>query len=194
MYILDKQLAVFKDRLYNEIGLDLDAVKKIATVVAADIQFLSASAKNEIKKSSPIPFSDRLEELIAFQSWSEFATSIKNKPEITRASVITQNYICFVYLKDACFEAVSKHANPDSVAAKCSAYLSRGAVRDFRNAFSHANWRYNKNCTGLDCWVLEDARSESGSMRYFEVSQNDLNFWQTLSRGVAYAVYEQLRD
>ena len=45
MYILDKQLAVFKDRLYNEIGLDLDAVKKIATVVAADIQFLSASAK-----------------------------------------------------------------------------------------------------------------------------------------------------
>jgi len=93
MYILDKQLAVFKDRLYNEIGLDLDAVTKIATVVAADIQFLSASAKNEIKKSSPIPFSDRLEELIAFQSWSEFATSIKNKPEITRASVITQNYI-----------------------------------------------------------------------------------------------------
>jgi hypothetical protein len=154
---------------------------------------LPTEAKTEIRAASPVPLSARLEELVAFQAWSDFATSVKRNPAITRASVVVQNYICFVYLKDACFEVVAKRAAAGSVAARSAEYLSRSAVRDFRNAFSHANWRYNASFTGLECWVLEDARNRSGAMRHFEVSQSDLNFWQTLSRGVAYATYEQLR-
>ena len=33
------------------------------------------------------------------------------------------------------------------------------------------NWRYNATFTGLECWVLENARNRSGAMRHFEVSQ-----------------------
>lgn len=194
MQHLDRQLAAFRDRLTHEVGLTIEEAAKVATMVAADIRFLPVEAKSEIRAASPVPLSARFEELIAFQSWSDFSTSVRSNPAITRASVVVQNYICFVYLKDACFEVVARRAAPGSVAARASAFLSRGAVRDFRNAFSHANWRYNKSFTGLECWVLEDSRNRSGSMRHFEVSQADLNFWQALSRGVAYATYEQLRS
>jgi hypothetical protein len=193
MQHLDRQLAPFRDRLCSEVGLKPEDAGKVATLVAADIRFLPVEAKTEIKAASPVPLSVRFEELVAFQAWSDFATSVRNNPAITRASVVVQNYICFVYLKDACFEVVARLAAAGSVAALSAGYLSRGAVRDFRNAFSHANWNYNTTFTGLNCWVLEDARNRSGPMRHFEVSQADLNFWQALSRGVAYATYELLR-
>ena len=190
---LDQQLAKFRDRLCGEVGLEPEDSGKVATMVAADIRFLPPEAKKKISAASPVPLSARLEELVAFQTWSDFATSVPNNPAITRASVVVQNYICFVYLKDACFEVVARSAAAGSVAALSAEYLSRGAIRDFRNAFSHANWRYNATFTGLECWVLENARNRSGAMRHFEVSQADLNFWQALSRAVAYATYEQLR-
>jgi hypothetical protein len=139
MMHLDQQLAPFQDRLCREVGLTSQEASKVTTLVAADIRFLPPEAKAEIKMASPVPLSARLDELIAFQLWSDFATSVKNNPGISRASVVVQNYICFVYLKDACFEVIAKRAVPASVAARASAYLSRGALRDFRNAFSHAN-------------------------------------------------------
>lgn len=194
MQHLDQQLAMFRDRLRDEVGLAPNETVKVATLVAADIRFLPVEAKTEMKAASPVPLSARFEELVAFQSWSDFATTVSSNPAITRASVVVQNYVCFVYLKDACFEVVAKWAASGSVAARTSAYLSRGALRDFRNAFSHANWRYNASFSGLECWVLEDARNRTGAMRRFEVSQADLDFWQALSRGVAYATYEQLRS
>lgn len=181
-------------RLQQEVGLNVEESKKVATLVAADVRFLPTTVKAEFASASPVPLTARLEELTAFQAWSDYASSIRARPEITRAQVVAQNYICFVYLKDACFEVIARHASQGSVAGRCAAYLSRGAVRDFRNAFSHANWCYSKDFSGLECWVLEDVRSHSGKMRHFNVSQDDMNFWQTLSRDVAYATYEQLRD
>ena len=70
----------------------------------------------------------------------------------------------------------------------------RGKGRLCYIPFSHANWLYNTTFTGLKCWVLEDAHNRSGPMRCFQVSQSELDFWQALSRGVAYSTYEQLRD
>ena len=193
MQKLNRQLVAYRDRLCSDVGLNSDEASKVATLVAADIRFLSPEVKAEIKAASPVPISARLDELVAFQAWMDLASSIPKQPAITRTQVVVQNYVCFVYLKEACFEVVAKRAAPNSVAARCSNYLSRGAVRDFCNAFSHANWQYNSTFKGLECWVLEDARNRSGPMRRFNVSQADLNFWQALSRGVAYAGYEQLR-
>lgn len=193
MQHLDRQIAVHSDRLCAEVGLTAEQARKVATQVAMDVRFLPSEVKDEIRASSPVPIDARYEELIAFQAWSEFAVSARRTPAITRASVVVQNYICFVYLKDACFELVAKHAATDSVASQCCSYLSCGLVRDFRNAFSHANWKYNASFTGLECWVLANARDRNDPMRQFEVSQADLDFWQMLSRGVAYAAYEQLR-
>jgi hypothetical protein len=193
MQNLNRQLIVFRDRLIDDVGLSSEEASKVCTLVAADTRFLPPETKAQIKAASPVAISARLDELIAFQAWMDLANSIQSHPAITRAQVVVQNYVCFVYLKDACFEIVAKHAAPHSVAARCADYLTRGAVRDFRNAFSHANWQYNSTFTALECWVLEDARKRSGPMKRFNVSQADLNFWQALSRGVAYSIYEQLR-
>jgi hypothetical protein len=189
---LNRQLAVHRKRLLREVGLTGDEASKVATLVASDIRFLSPDAKAEIKAASPVQISARIDELLVFQAWMDLAHSLPKHPTIVRAQVIVQNYICFIYLKDACFEVISKQAAPKSVAARCAKHLSRGAVRDFRNAFSHANWQYNSTYTGLECWVLQDGHNRLGPLKYFYVSQDDLTFWQALSRAVAYATYLQL--
>ncbi len=189
---LDEQLAQYEGELRRGVGLSADECRKVATLVAADVRFLPNEVKEEIRTASPVPLKARYDELIAFQAWNDFAVSIKSRPEVTRAQVIVQNYVCFGYLKDACFEVVASKAKPGSVAERCTKFLTTGTVRDFRNAFSHANWCYKADYSGLDCWVLEDARTKSGVLRSFAVSQQDLNFWQALSRAVAYATYEQV--
>lgn len=192
MQHLDRQLSAFSNDLQCLVGLTTDESQKVTTLVSADVRFLPKEVKTEIEAASPVPLSARRDELIAFQAWNDLAHSVKDNPAITRAQVIVQNYVCFSYLKDACFDVIARKATADSVAARCSRFLTTGSVRDFRNAFSHANWCYNTNFTGLKCWVLEDARRRDGQMREFTVSQTELNFWQALARGVAYATYEQL--
>lgn len=189
---LDQQLAAYESELRRDVSLQPDECGKVATLVAADIRFLPSEVKDEIRAASPVPLRARYDELIAFQAWNDFASSIRARPEVTRAQVIVQNYICFGYLKDACFEVIAAKANPGSVAERCARFLTSGALRDFRNAFSHANWCYNSDFSGLSCWVLEDARNRSSPLRSFEVAQHSLNFWQALSKGVAYATYEQV--
>lgn len=193
MRTIDQELVFFRERLCSEVGLSAEEVNKVATLVAADIRFLPIAAKNEIKALSPVPLIARIEELTAQHLFRQQAIATENNPAMQRAAVIARNYVCFVYLKDACFEVVSKYASVGSVAARCTQYLSRGLVRDFRNAFSHANWHYNSSFTGVECWVLEDARNRNSPLRYFQVSQNDLDFWQALSLAIAYATYEQIR-
>lgn len=191
---LDEQLFCFKERLCHEVGLTPTESHKVATLVATDIRFLPIDVKTKIRDASLVPISARLDELTAFQTWSDFSTSAKQRPDIIRAAIIVQNYICFVYLKDACFEVLKKYCPKKSVAARTASFLTCRTIRDFRNAFSHANWCYNATFSGLKCWVLKDARNPSGPMRYFEASQSDIDFWQALSRCVAYSTYEQLRS
>jgi hypothetical protein len=189
---LNRQLAIHSKRLLRDVGLTADEALKVATLVASDIHSLSAEAKAKIKTASPVQISARIDELLVFQAWMDLAHSDPKHLTSIRAQDIVQNYICFIYLKDACFEIVSKQAPPKSVAARCAKHLSHGAVRDFRNAFSHANWQYNSTYTGLDCWVLQNAHNPLKPLKHFYVSQDDLTFWQTLSRAVAYATYLQL--
>jgi hypothetical protein len=189
---LNRQLAVHRKRLLKEVGLTADEAANVASLVASDIHLLSPDAKAEIKTASPVPISARINELLVFQAWMDLDRSRPKHPTIVRTQILVQNYICFIYLKDACFEVISKKAAPKSVAARCAKHLSRGAVRDFRNAFAHANWHYNATHTGLDCWVLKTARTGSARLKHFVVSQDDLTFWQALARAVAYATYLQL--
>jgi hypothetical protein len=192
MQHLDRQLRAYKDQLITEVRLSSQETSKVATLVASEVRFLPSSAKERIAASSPIPISARLDELRAFQSWMDWASQAKGRPEVTRAQVITQNYVCFVYLKDALFQALLNNTSSDSVTARCAQFLSKSSVRSFRNAVAHANWCYKPDFSGLQCWVLKDARNPDQGMRYFEVSQKDIDFWQSLARGVAYAAYTQL--
>jgi hypothetical protein len=70
-------------------------------------------------------------------------------------------------------------------------YLTENPVRAFRNAIAHSNWTYSSDFHGLVYWARKGSDPDEALSR-FEVFQGDLDFWQTLSRGVAYAAYTSI--
>ncbi|MDP1702121.1 MAG: hypothetical protein Q8L53_14340 [Aestuariivirga sp.] len=183
-------MSAYSENLRHEVKLPDESCKKLATTIAADVRFLPREIKDEIGNASPVPIRSRLEELQAFQGWMELAGGLKN-PFVTRAQVITQNYICFVYLPEACFAILRKHAPPQSAAKKCSTYLTDNPIRAFRNAIAHSNWHYRQDFSGLVYWARRGERLDEQLIR-FEVDSQTLSFWQSLSRCAAYAIYENL--
>ena len=187
---LDQQMANHSESLLADVGITKDQSKKLATAIASDIRFLSQETKHLISTASPVSLKDRLTELRGFQGWMDIAQTIQN-PFVTRAQVITQNYICFVYLPEGCFSVVRKYAPIGSVAKKCAKFLTDNPIRAFRNAVSHSNWKYREDFSGLIYWArIGDDKNEP--MTKFEVDGQKLAFWQSLSRCVAYSIYESL--
>ncbi len=146
---LDVQLGRYADQLRGEVKLALSEAGKVATLIAAEVRFLDAGAKTQIINASPVPLKDRLDELAAFQAWTDQALVAKSNPAIARAQVLNQNYVCFVYLPEACFNALRRTAKPGSVTRLCCKYLTDNPVRAFRNAIAHANWTYSPDFDSL---------------------------------------------
>ncbi len=188
---LDKQMAVWSARLVSEVRISDEDSRKLATKIASDVRFLPADVKTEIVAASPVQLSDRLQELQAFQGWMDYVRQSKTSPFINRAQVITQNYICFVYLPESCFRILSKRAPTSSTTRKCAQFLSNNSIRAFRNAISHANWTYRNDFKAIVYWARK-GNDPNDSLEKFEVSQEDLSFWQSLSRCVAYAAFSNL--
>lgn len=188
---LDTQMKAFSPRLTKEVKLTPEMADKLATSIAADVRFLTAEQKAEIRAASPVPLQDRLAELQAFQGWMDQAHSVRNNPFVTRAQVLSQNYICFVYLPEACFRVLSKVCPSGSAARKCAQFLSNNPVRAFRNAVAHSNWTYRADFGAIVYWARKGS-DPNEALQQFEVEQNDLSFWQAISRCVAYAAYSNL--
>lgn len=188
---LDTQMQSFSARLTSEVKLTPEMAAKLATTIAEDVRFLSPEQKAEIRAASPVSLSDRLAELQAFQGWMDKAHTIDDNPFVTRAQVLTQNYICFVYLPEACFRVLSKACPSGSATKKCAQFLSNNPVRAFRNAIAHANWTYRADFGAIVYWARKGS-DPNEPLERFEVKQNDLSFWQALSRCVAYAAYSNL--
>jgi len=177
--------------LVSEIKISEPDSRKLGTKIASDVRFLPRDAKVEIAAASPIAVRDRLEELRAFQGWMETIGNSKVSPFVVRAQVITQNYICFVYLPESCFRVLSKNAPAGSVAKKCAKFLSDDRIRAFRNAIAHANWSYRADFGAITYWARKGTDPNSPLLK-FEVLQEELSFWQALSRCVAYAALSNL--
>ncbi len=188
---LDNQMARWAPRLTTEVRLPPESAAKIATTIAAEVRFLEQSVKDELRQASPVPLGDRLGELQAFQGWMELAGSITGNPYVTRAQVLCQNYICFVYLSEACFKVLAKRAPSNSVTKRCAQFLTDNPVRAFRNAIAHANWRYREDFHAIAFWSRKGVNPDE-PLEQFEVEERDLEFWQALSRCVAYAAYSNL--
>ncbi len=190
MEILDIQMNQWSSRLRDDLNVSLEHSRRFASVVGEEVSKLSTSAKEEIQHSSPVPVKNRLEELIAFQGWMDFAHTQKHNPVIVRAQVITQNYICFVYLKETWFEVLHKFMPEESATSKSCTFLLSRPIRFFRNAISHGNWKYKDDFSGIEYW---DRKDKSSSYTHLEVGQQELEFWQTLSRVTAYATFLSLK-
>lgn len=187
---LDRQMQIYATQLKSLVRLETAQLEQLATVIAEEIKSLPQSNKDDIFASSPIHPKDRLLELKAFQNWMDIARK-RRDPFLSRAQVITQSYICFVYLPESCFKILFKSCPSGSAARKCSKFLTNNPVRAYRNAIAHANWTYSQNCTGITYWAKKDSCDDETLIR-FEVSDAELGFWQALSRCVAYVTYTTL--
>ena len=188
---LDEQMAAWSGKLVSETKISEDDSRKLATKIASDVRFLSRDVKMEIAAASPVALHDRLQELRAFQGWMDAVANSNVSPFVVRAQVITQNYICFVYLPESCFNILSKNTPSGPVAKKCAKFLSADRIRAFRNAIAHANWSYRGDFGAITYWARKGADPNDPLME-FEVEQQELAFWQALSRCVAYAALSNL--
>lgn len=188
---LDRQIGAFSRELAALVGLQVSETGTVATSIAAETRFFGPAARAAIVAASPVPLRDRITELTAFQAFMDYVPRASTNPALTRAQVITQNYVCFVYLSEACFRALLKESKSGSVTRQCCKFLTNNPVRAFRNAIAHSNWTYAANFDGLIFWARKGS-DQNEPLTRFELSQSELDFWQTLSRGVAYAAYTSL--
>jgi hypothetical protein len=191
MEILDLQMQQWSTRLRDDLKISSPDSNELATAIATEVRQLSDDVRREIKDASPISLKDRIDELIAFQRWMDIVQNSPTHPSIVRAQVITQNYICFVYLGDSCFKTLRGRLPTGSSTRRCCTYLTDNPVRAFRNAVAHANWRYKDDFSGIEYWARKGGDTNE-PMVHWEVKQPELNFWQALARTTAYAAYLNL--
>jgi len=182
---LDRQMKRWSPRLRDDLRIMPPASNSLATAVFEEVSRLPSSTLAEIRSATPIPIDARLTELQAFQGFMERAPSDAYS---TRAKVLVQNYMTFVYLGDACFRVLAKSAPAGSVVRSCSKFLIQRDVRWFRNAVAHGNWMYNDDFSGIFFWSRK-GNDPAEPLSAFQVSQNDLDFWQSLARCIAYAAF-----
>ena len=188
---LDEQMRPWSTRLRDDLGISPPCSNSLASTIAAEVVGLCPETKQRVKKASLIPLAARLEELVAFQGWMDLVHGSEHNPVAVRAQVITQNYICFVYLGESCFKVLCKELPAESATRKCCKFLTDNPVRAFRNAIAHANWQYLSDFSGLEFWAKKGADPAEQASR-FVVTQTELSFWQALARCTAYASYLNL--
>ena len=185
---LDAQMSAFTAELSTHVGVHTPRSKQLATTVAQDVASLGPDARDDLLSFGNVTAQDRLDELVCFQAFMDRCRGESPDPALSRAQVIVQNYVCFVYLGDSCFKSLKRLLPSGSVGRKCSTFLTNNPVRAFRNAVAHANWRYLPEYRGLEYWARKGSDPNEPSVRW-EVSGEALFFWQALARSVAYATY-----
>lgn len=192
MELLNKQLSVYKKYLIEKVEISVEYAERIGTIILEEVSCLEQNQIEKIKMHSPVQLKDRYEELLAFQRMMDYIrlNNIK-EPGLIRSQIITQNYISFVYLKDSFFKSLKNEVPKDTVIYKCCDFLTSGRVRKLRNSIAHGNWSYLSSFAGIEFWDYLSGKEKNGYEK-FEIKQEELDFLQTLSRGVAYASIESL--
>jgi hypothetical protein len=187
--ILDDQMRQWTPKLSNDLGVDPAAALSVATAVMKEVAHLPLSSKVRLKEKSVVPLELRLEEIVAFQMWMDLVRRQPHPPpEMVRAQVIAQNYVCFVYLGEAWFKALREIMPPGTVTRKLCQFLTDNPVRAFRNALAHGNWRYAGDYGSLIYWARKGSEL-SEPLVEFSVEAVDLDFWQSAARCTAYSSF-----
>jgi hypothetical protein len=188
---MDEQMRHWSARLRDDLKIVPPESDVLASSIAREVQCLSFEARERVRTASMIPLGARLEELMAFQKWMDLLHESSPHPAVTRAQVITELYVCFVYLGEACFGVLRKELPNGSVAKKCCRFLTENPVRALRNAVAHSNWRYLPDFSGLEFWAKKGPDPTEQPSRFVALHE-ELSFWQALARCTAYASYLSL--
>lgn len=132
-----------------------------------------------------IPPERYVEEMTAFQAWTDFAEVLGRDPVVVRARVMTQLYVSFVWLRDALMTPVASAVSASGPVAAIESFLKSGRRRLLRNAIAHGRWCYLPEFDGLEIWA-EPSRGKPHQRHL--ITASELGQWQVLSRGFAIAV------
>jgi hypothetical protein len=175
MILLDEQMRQWSGKLNRDVGISPADCDHLASTIAREVASLPHDAKVKANNTL-VPLSARLEELRAFQGWMDFVSGSKPHPAVVRAQVITELYVCFVYLGEACFKVLRKESPSGTATRRCCRFLTENPVRALRNAVSHPNWQYLPDFSGLQYWARKGDDSAE-PLTGFVVLQEDLAFW-----------------
>lgn len=171
--------------------LPVEAWGHLATTIHHDVVSLGPTTMQQLRADLLIPSDRYVEEMEAFQAWTDIAKANSANPVIVRAQVITELYVAFVWLRDSVMKPAAAAVPDGSALGIVEGFLSSGQRRLFRNAIAHGRWCYRTDFSGLEYW----ARPNNGqSHQRFEISQEVLGAWQVLSRGTAIAVLLALSE
>ena len=184
---IDDQMGCYRACLIEKVKLSNENhITKLATTISSEVRFLTSSKKKAFRDLDLLSTEDRIEEFISFQLYSDILNRNPDaRPAFVRARVVYQNYLCFVYASESLFKLLNRFSEPGSASKKCSKFLIRRDLHYFRNAIAHANWRYANDFSGIEFWSRKSGTSDQ--MHKFFVCQDELGFWQALSRCTAYA-------
>lgn len=191
MEALNKQLGKWEKQFQNEVKIKKEDIPILATAFSNEIKNLSEDIRQEIREATPVDIHLRYEELRAFQSYMDITHNRTLHPSEARAQIINTNYICFVYLNESCFRIIKQHLTAGSTTKKCCNYLVNNPIRAFRNAIAHSNWSYKDDFSAILYWARKSS-DQNEPLEQFEVTNEQLGFWQTLARGLAYVIYEEI--
>lgn len=181
-------MARFEVRITRDLKLDAQCAQHLATTIRREVQALPEQDRKLLYVQEGVTVRDRLDELIAFQGFMDLVHSLPTDSRLIRAQVLAQNYVCFVYLGESCFMTLRRVSPAGSAIRRCSEFLTQNPVRAFRNAVAHALWRYRDDFSGLEFWARKGSDRDEPTIRW-EVSQEDLMFWQAIARCTAYATF-----
>jgi hypothetical protein len=186
----------FSPRLRDDLGLTPPASNFLASTIASEVRTLPYETLRGIRDDDIIGLQRRLDELVAFERFMDFASQVQatsgSLAPLTRAQVTCQLYTVFVYLGDACFSRLRKSAVSGSVLKKCCKYLTDYPVRGLRNAVAHSSWRYADDFTGIVFHYFEDEQKTKRTE--YTVTQLELDFWDKLARVTAYAAFQTINE
>jgi len=191
--VLDRSMDPFSGMLETKIGIDSARAERFATVLIRELNSLPNELRIPLAQdlNQPVPIRDRLLELSAFQELMSNAPSISTIPALVRTQIITQNYVCFVYLRDSLFRVLHRSVPDGTVLSLTTSYLTSKPINALRNAVAHGNWRYDQQHTAIEYW--NETRFQSGQYKRHSVDQATLDFWQALARCTAYCALVALK-
>lgn len=146
---LDVQMRRYSPRLRDDLRIDSAASNHLATSISAECAALPPERSPRFERRTSSDWTHAWRSSSPFKVFMDLVASSPTHPSVVRAQVITQNYLCFVYLGDSCFKVLQKNTPSGSTVRRCCRFLTDNPIRALRNALAHANWRYNEDVSGL---------------------------------------------
>ena len=136
---LDGIMRQYAPKLRDDLRIEAPLTDALASTIASEVGALPSDLLRRIASDDLVGLSHRIDELTAFEQFMDFGALFQAGAAwgpLTRAQVVSQLYIVFVYLGDACFTRLRKLACEGSVLKKCCGYLN-----DFSFGVFVTQWR-----------------------------------------------------